>query len=90
MLTIKLTQETYYKDGKRKGWQLKVNSTEQREISENEHRLLTDEQQLKFFRALGGSESVQRSYTNKGYKATKLISTSPDKQQKVIREYKFE
>ena len=60
------------------------------EVTEKQHHLATNNDTVKYFRRLGGSESVQRSYTNQGYLVTKLVSTSPDKQQKVIREYKFE
>ena len=51
---------------------------------------LTSEHTLGWFRAMGGTETAQRSYTCRGYNITRLISTSPDKQIKVIREFKFE
>jgi hypothetical protein len=44
---------------------------------------------IPFFRRLGGSETVVRAYTCAGYKVYKLTSKSPDKQTKVIREFKF-
>ena len=66
-----------------------VESKEVTEVTERQHYLTTNDDTVKWFRRLGGSESLERSYTNQGYKVTKLISTSPDKQNKVIREYKF-
>ena len=57
-----------------------------REYYEN----LTKPATLKWFRAMGGTETAQRSYTCRGYNITRLISTSPYKQIKVIREFKFE
>jgi len=54
---------------------------------------ITSADTLKFFRRLGGTESAQRSYTCAGYVAgyvvTKLTSTSPDRQNKTVREFKF-
>ena len=44
---------------------------------------------MKFFRSLGGSESATWAYTEAGYKVVKLVSTSPNKQQKTIREFTF-
>ena len=58
-------------------------------LSEREYNLTTNEDTLKWFRNLGGSESAQRGYTCFGYVIYKLISASPDRQNKTIREYKF-
>lgn len=43
-----------------------------------------------FFRRLGGSETITKSYTSGGYKPVKLVSVSPDKETKVIRQFKFD
>ena len=64
-------------------------SKEVTEVTELQHELATNEDAIKWFRRLGGSETVQRSYTSAGYLVTKLTSLSPDRQTKVIREYKF-
>lgn len=66
-----------------------VESEDVRECTKKEHHNCTNEQTVKWFRRLGGSETVQRSYTCAGYVVTKLTSTSPDKQTKVIRKYNF-
>ena len=66
-----------------------VESKEVSEVTEKQHYLTTNNDTVKWFRRLGGSESLRRSYINQDYKVTKLVSTSPDKQNKVIREYKF-
>lgn len=58
-------------------------------VTERQHKLTTCEDTVKWFRRIGGKETVQRSYTNAGYLVTKLISTSPDKQTKIIREFNF-
>lgn len=51
-------------------------------------RIVSDET-CKWFRRLGGSETKTMSYTCNGYCCTKLISTSPDRNIKVIREFTF-
>lgn len=59
-------------------------------ITRERYEMLTSEKTLGWFRACGGTETAQRSYTCRGYNITRLISTSPNKQIKVIREFKFE
>lgn len=60
-----------------------------KEVTEEQHRLTTNEDTCKWFRRLGGSESVTRGYTYAGYLVVKLVSTSPDRERKTVREYKF-
>ncbi len=43
-----------------------------------------------FFRRLGGSETVKRTYTRAGYRVYEIISKSPDRQQKTIRSFNFD
>jgi len=66
-----------------------VDSKEVSEVTSRQHSLATCDDTVKWFRRLGGSESIERSYTSAGYLVTKLISTSPDKQNKTVREYSF-
>ena len=42
-----------------------------------------------FFRRLGGSETLQRCYTQYGYRVFKIISKSPCRQMKTVREIDF-
>ena len=42
-----------------------------------------------FFRRLGGSEYLERSYTCAGYLVTKIISKSPDRNEKRIARFYF-
>ena len=58
-------------------------------IPRERYEFITKDDTLKWFRSLGGSETAERSYTCRGYNITRLTSTSPDKQIKVIREFKF-
>ena len=43
-----------------------------------------------FMRNLGGRETHQKGYTFKGYKVVKIISTSPDKQNRTIYNFDFD
>lgn len=60
-----------------------------KEITRDQYNKITDEKTIKFFRRLGGSESVTKNYTSLGYIPVKIISTSPDKNEKVIREFEI-
>jgi len=51
------------------------------------HKNMTNAETLSYFRRLGGSESAQRSYTPVGYIVTRLVSTSPDRQKRVVRTF---
>ena len=66
-----------------------VDSIETRTVTREQHRNATSDETLKAFRRLGGTESVTREYTFAGYVVTKIVSTSPDKSIKIIREYEF-
>ena len=43
-----------------------------------------------FFRRLGGTERHTKNYTSQGYKVVKIVSTSPDKKNRTIREFSFD
>jgi hypothetical protein len=43
---------------------------------------------IPFFKNLGGTETVTRSYTKYGLIPIKIISTSPGREQRTIREFK--
>lgn len=75
--TLKAGTKTAYKEVE----------TESKEITETEYNNIVNS--CKFFRRLGGTETLQRAYTSAGYKATKLTSKSPDRQTKVIRKFNF-
>lgn len=59
------------------------------ELTEKEHHNTTSPDTLKWFRRLGGSETVVMGYTCAGYLCTRLTSTSPDKETKYVRSFKF-
>lgn len=53
------------------------------------HERITGKETLKWFRRFGGSETAQRAYTCQGYNVIKLISRSPGRSNKTVREFKF-
>ena len=88
MVQITLTEKRYVKNPNTKTTYI-LETTETKNVTEKQHSLATGNDTCKWFRRLGGSETKQMQYTNCGYKCTKLISVSPNKQTKVIREYQF-
>lgn len=58
-------------------------------ITKQTHDNITNEGTQKYFRRLGGSETATYSYTPAGYYITSLVSTSPDKEVKYIRQFRF-
>jgi hypothetical protein len=58
-----------------------------KELSQEEYNNVTDKRTMQWFRRLGGAETAQRSYTNAGYIITRMISRSPDREIKVIRDF---
>ncbi len=80
---ITQTTDRYIKDGK--GWKLYQTETEAVELKTVER--IADS--VKFFRRLGGTETLVKRYTCAGYNPVKLTSTSPDKTQKTIRTFNY-
>ena len=88
MIKIILNQKEYFKNPKTKTtYLLDHESTEQ--ITSEQYNNMTNQNTLKYFRRLGGTESAIFGYTCNGYKVTKLTSTSPEKQIKIVRTFNF-
>jgi hypothetical protein len=64
-------------------------SEENKVITKQQYNNITNEDTIKFFRRLGGSEYIERGYFSCGYGIYKIVSTSPDRQSKTIREFEF-
>ena len=79
---IILTKEEYRKEG-RKNFSKNPSETTTREITTEEYDNIFSS--IDFFKSLGGNEKIYKSYTVAGYIPTKLVSTSPDKEIKIIR-----
>jgi hypothetical protein len=87
MEKITMTRTTYeLKEGTKGAY--KETKTETREVDRQFHKNFTEA--APFFRRLGGSETLEREYTCRGYNVTKVTSKSPDRQKKIITTFKFE
>ena len=78
------TRTNYYKKPGTKSVWVEA-SSERTEVSEL-HCSRIDES-CSYFRRMGGTETVTRGYTSRGYRIVELVSTSPDKWIRIVREY---
>lgn len=86
MRKIQLTKTTYNLKAGTKG-AYKETEREVSDIQEQEYINIINS--CPFFRRLGGSETATRGYTSWGYKVVRLVSKSPDREVKVVRDFKF-
>ena len=61
--------------------------TEEREMERENYKNYVEA--APFFRRLGGSETLDRSYTCAGYLVNKITSKSPDRQKKNVARFYF-
>lgn len=86
-MKIKLHHQTFtLKAGTKTVYELE--SEETKEVTSEQHINAVDA--APYFRRLGGSETLTREYTKRGYLVTQIVSKSPDRQTKVIRKYTFQ
>lgn len=86
MYKITMTKTTFaLKQGTKGAYKETERETE--DITETEYNYTINS--CPFFRRLGGSETLTRAYTSKGYVPVKLTSISPDRETKIVREFKF-
>ena len=85
---IILTKEIYKKEG-RKNFPKNPLEREREEITTEEYEKIFSSTNF-FVEILGGTERVYKSYTIAGYIPTRLVSTSPNKETKVIRKISIE
>ena len=67
----------------------KIETVENKTITETELKNITEKETLKWFKKLGGSESLTMGYTCQGYKPIILKSKSPNKEKMIIREFEY-
>ncbi len=85
-MEIKMTEQRLEKTGK---VTFKVIEQETKLIDKTQYNNIVCDDTLKWFRRLGGTESVTRGYTSRGYNVVKLVSTCPNKENKTIRTFEF-
>ena len=81
---IKMVEKRCYKIGS----QWKIFEVIEENISKENYLNIINS--CKFFRDLGGNERLTKGYTYVGYVPVKLNSISPDKKEKIVREFTFE
>lgn len=85
---ITLTTTKLEKNPNTKTTYIEVNKTVE-DIDFEQYDNITNKDTLAWFRRLGGTETATKAYTSQGYKTVKVVSTSPDKQNKTVREFEF-
>ena len=85
MMNITLKVERYELKAGTKGIWTLTETEEAHPITEEQHNNIIEA--APFFRNLGGSETLQKSYTSAGNVVTKIISKSPDRTQKTVRTF---
>lgn len=86
MKTITMTTKTYkLKEGTKTVYEL--TSEKSAQITEQQYDSTAGFDVQRDFRRLGGSETATMGYTSLGYKVIKLISKSPDRSTKIVREF---
>lgn len=87
--TVNLTEYTYNRTASGKSWRSKPDTVEHSTVSWEQYLRMTSPETCRFFRLLGGSEFVKRSYTAYGYIPVELISCDPFREIKIIRIFDF-
>lgn len=101
MLTLTIITETYSRTESGKSWRTKPDETttesfpwDRRDANgerygEDVHRKITDDDTLRWFRRIGGSETAERSYTPVGYIVTRLTSSNPGRTVRKVRRFRI-
>jgi hypothetical protein len=84
---INYTLETYDRTESGKSWKSKPESTETGVYNREQYQNCTGDDTLRFFRRLGGSETVVRSYTSQGFIPVRITSCDPSGTIKKVRTF---
>jgi len=90
MEKITMTKREYHRTDSDKGWKSKPFNVEESELNEEQYKNMTSKDTMRFFRNLGGSESVINNYTCNGYIPVQSTSCNPDRSLKIVRSFKFD
>ncbi len=84
---LKLTEKQYSRTESGKSWKAKPDAVKTETITAAQHENFTSLETRRFFRGLGGSESVTRGYTSEGYIVVELISCDPARTIRKVRKF---
>ena len=87
---IIMTTKTFSRTDSGKGWKSKPDEIETKEIDNTQYENMVSEDTVKFFRRIGGSEIVTRSYTYYGYLPVEVISCNPGRTIRKVRVFAFD
>lgn len=88
-IEVEVVKSTYNRTASGKSWKSKPDKIQRLKVPWEQYLDMNSTRTCRFFRNLGGYEKVERSYTSSGYLPIRLISISPDRTIKIIREYYF-
>lgn len=86
--TITMIEKRYEKTTSGKSWRKNAIEEIEKEIKFDEYFNYLSS--VEFFKNLGGYERIEKGYTIAGYIPTKLTSISPNKDIKIIRQFKIQ
>ena len=82
--------ETYSRTESGKSWKSKPDTVETGVYNQKQYDNCTSDETCAWFRRLGGSETVTRSYTFAGYIPTRIVSCNPSRTTRKVRTFKVE
>jgi len=87
--SIIMITEDYERTDSGKSWKSTPSTTKTEVIDREQYENITNDDTLRFFRRLGGSEYPIRCYTKHGYLIIQLNSCNPNRTLKRIRHFQF-
>lgn len=66
-----------------------IDSTDYEDITLEKYNNIIDIGWIRLLRNMGGIETIQKTYTVLGYTPVKILSTSPDREDRTIRYFKI-
>ena len=85
-----MTTKTFSRTDSGKCWKSKPDEIETKEIDNKHYQNMVSDDTVKWFRRIGGSETVTRGYTYYGYLPVEVISCNPGRTIRKVRIFAFD
>lgn len=82
-------QQKIEKQVKNKSYWKTIDSTDYEDITLEKYNNIIDIGWIRLLRNMGGIETIQKNYTPLGYMPIKILSTSPDRENRTIRYFRI-